>query len=222
MKKLIVAVDGTSGSGKSITFKKIADLVGYQFIDTGLMYRALTWFCLDHKIDYKNPANVINLLDKFDYQVIGDDIFVNQINITSKLQSNEIINAINYITPIKEVREFMVQKQRDMVKTGGYIEIGRDITSVVLPNADLKIYLDSSIETRAQRRFNQNKKNNITGKSYQEIKLDLENRDHIDKTRTTGPLTLVRDAWYIDNSDLTIDQVVKLVVDKIKKLERKL
>ncbi|SYV96038.1 cytidylate kinase, partial [Mycoplasma putrefaciens] len=195
MKKLIVAVDGTSGSGKSITFKKIADLVGYQFIDTGLMYRALTWFCLDHKIDYKNPANVINLLDKFDYQVIGDDIFVNQINITSKLQSNEIINAINYITPIKEVREFMVQKQRDMVKTGGYIEIGRDITSVVLPNADLKIYLDSSIETRAQRRFNQNKKNNITGKSYQEIKLDLENRDHIDKTRTTGPLTLVRDAW---------------------------
>ncbi|AGJ90673.1 (d)CMP kinase [Mycoplasma putrefaciens] len=222
MKKLIVAVDGTSGSGKSITFKKIADLVGYQFIDTGLMYRALTWFCLDQKIDYKNPANVINLLDKFDYQVIGDDIFVNQINITSKLQSNEIINAINYITPIKEVREFMVQKQRDMVKTGGYIEIGRDITSVVLPNADLKIYLDSSIETRAQRRFNQNKKNNITGKSYQEIKLDLENRDHIDKTRTTGPLTLVRDAWYIDNSDLTIDQVVKLVVDKIKKLERKL
>ncbi|UWD35429.1 (d)CMP kinase [Mycoplasma cottewii] len=220
MKKLIVAVDGTSGSGKSVTFKKIADIVDYQFIDTGLMYRALTWFCLDQKIDHTDPNQVIKLLDKFDYKVDKDDVFVNNINVTNSLQNNEIINIINYITPIKEVREFMVEKQRDMVKNGGYIEIGRDITSVVLPNADLKIYLDSSIESRAQRRYHQNIKNNIIGKTYDEIKSDLEKRDHTDKTRLTGPLVLVDDAWYIDNSNLTIDQVVDLVVNKIKQLER--
>ncbi|MDQ0568029.1 (d)CMP kinase [Mycoplasma yeatsii] len=220
MKKLIVAVDGTSGSGKSVTFKKIADIVDYQFIDTGLMYRALTWFCLDQKIDHTDENQVIKLLDKFDYKVDKDDVFVNNVNVTNSLQNNEIINIINYITPIKEVREFMVEKQRDMVKNGGYIEIGRDITSVVLPNADLKIYLDSSIESRAQRRYDQNIKNNIIGKTYDEIKSDLEKRDHTDKTRSTGPLVLVDDAWYIDNSNLTIDQVVDLVVNKIKQLER--
>ncbi|WFQ91908.1 Cytidylate kinase [Mycoplasma feriruminatoris] len=219
MEKLIVAVDGTSSSGKSVICKKVAEILNYTFVDTGLMYRAFSWYCLSKNIDFNDQNQIISLLDSFNYQIKDDQIFVNDINVTNKLISSDILNVINKITIISQVRNHMVKAQQQLVKNKGYIVVGRDITSVVLPNADLKIYLDCDLEIRAKRRFEQNIINHILDKSYKQIYNDLYNRDKTDKTRLTGPLVLVDDAWYIDNSYLTIDQVVEMITNKIKALE---
>ncbi|WP_434335065.1 (d)CMP kinase [Mycoplasma capricolum subsp. capricolum] len=219
MEKLIIAVDGTSSSGKSVIFKKVARILNYQFVDTGLMYRAFTWYCLSKNIDINNQDQIIKLLDSFDYKISNDQVFVNNTNVTNKLTSSEILNTINKITIISQIRNYMVKAQQQMVKNKGYILVGRDITSVVLPNADLKIYLDCDIEIRAKRRFEQNVENKILDKSFKQIYQDLIKRDQVDKTRKIGPLVLVSDAWYIDNSYLTIDQVVDIVVNKVHQLE---
>ncbi|WBX36200.1 (d)CMP kinase [Mycoplasma capricolum] len=219
MEKLIIAVDGTSSSGKSVIFKKVAKILNYQFVDTGLMYRAFTWYCLSKNIDINNQDQIIKLLDSFDYKISNDQVFVNNTNVTNKLTSSEILNTINKITIIPQIRNYMVKAQQQMVKNKGYILVGRDITSVVLPNADLKIYLDCDIEIRAKRRFEQNVENKILDKSFKQIYQDLIKRDQVDKTRKIGPLVLVSDAWYIDNSNLTIDQVVDIVVNKVHQLE---
>ncbi|WP_434342339.1 (d)CMP kinase [Mycoplasma capricolum] len=219
MEKLIIAVDGTSSSGKSVIFKKVARILNYQFVDTGLMYRAFTWYCLSKNIDINNQDQIIKLLDSFDYKISNDQVFVNNTNVTNKLTSSEILNTINKITIIPQIRNYMVKTQQQMVKNKGYILVGRDITSVVLPNADLKIYLDCDIEIRAKRRFEQNVENKILDKSFKQIYQDLIKRDQVDKTRKIGPLVLVSDAWYIDNSNLTIDQVVDIVVNKVHQLE---
>ncbi|KKW61515.1 (d)CMP kinase [Mycoplasma capricolum] len=219
MEKLIIAVDGTSSSGKSVIFKKVARILNYQFVDTGLMYRAFTWYCLSKNIDINIQDQIIKLLDSFDYKISNDQVFVNNTNVTNKLTSSEILNTINKITIIPQIRNYMVKAQQQMVKNKGYILVGRDITSVVLPNADLKIYLDCDIEIRAKRRFEQNVENKILDKSFKQIYQDLIKRDQVDKTRKIGPLVLVSDAWYIDNSYLTIDQVVDIVVNKVHQLE---
>ncbi|WP_434328451.1 (d)CMP kinase [Mycoplasma capricolum subsp. capricolum] len=219
MEKLIIAVDGTSSSGKSVIFKKVARILNYQFVDTGLMYRAFTWYCLSKNIDINNQDQIIKLLNSFDYKISNDQVFVNNTNVTNKLTSSEILNTINKITIIPQIRNYMVKAQQQMVKNKGYILVGRDITSVVLPNADLKIYLDCDIEIRAKRRFEQNVENKILDKSFKQIYQDLIKRDQVDKTRKIGPLVLVSDAWYIDNSNLTIDQVVDIVVNKVHQLE---
>ncbi|WP_434323544.1 (d)CMP kinase [Mycoplasma capricolum] len=219
MEKLIIAVDGTSSSGKSVIFKKVARILNYQFVDTGLMYRAFTWYCLSKNIDINNQDQIIKLLDSFDYKISNDQVFVNNTNVTNKLTTSEILNTINKITIIPQIRNYMVKAQQQMVKNKGYILVGRDITSVVLPNADLKIYLDCDIEIRAKRRFEQNVENKILDKSFKQIYQDLIKRDQVDKTRKIGPLVLVSDAWYIDNSNLTIDQVVDIVVNKVHQLE---
>lgn len=215
-RKIVVAVDGTAGSGKTVTFKKVAEKINYQFIDTGLMYRAFTLLCIKNKIDFCSEKEVLQQLKSFNYEVKNQIPYLNQINVEKRIQENDIVNFINFLTPIKKVREFMVNAQRDMVTGGGFIEIGRDITSVVLPNADLKIYLDSSIKARAERRFNQNQEKNINDKSYEEIYKAIEIRDSKDKENV---LKVVDDAWYIDNSSMSVDEVVNVVIEKIKELE---
>ncbi|ATZ18841.1 cytidylate kinase [Williamsoniiplasma somnilux] len=222
MKKIIIAVDGTAGSGKTITFKKIAEKLNYIFIDTGLMYRAFTIFGVLEKINFQNPNEIKKLIPKFNYEVKGNKIFVNNMDVTSKLQTSEVLENINSITGISEVRNMMVESQRKIAldnKKNGVIMVGRDITSVVLPDADLKIYLDSSIDSRAKRRYNQNLKANIKNMSLQVIKDAIILRDYTDKNREVGPLKLTSDSWYIDNSKIGLETVVKKVIKKIKELE---
>lgn len=215
-KKIVVAVDGTAGSGKTVTFSKVADKIGYQFIDTGLMYRAFTLLCIELKINFNNIAEIINALNKFNFSVKNSKPHLNGKEVSKRIQENDIVKFINYVTPIPEVRNYMVNAQRAMVKGGGYIEIGRDITTVVLPDADLKIYLDSSVEARAQRRFNQNKKLKIKNNNLEEIKDSIIKRDQQD---FKNGLRKVDDAWLIDNSNIPVQDVVNMVIDKIKELE---
>lgn len=223
MKKLIVAVDGTAGSGKTVTFKKIAQILNYCFIDTGLMYRAFTIYAVDQKVDFTDQKAISQLVLSFDYQITNDNqVLVNGVDVTNRLQGSEVLRNINNVTINPDVRNMMVEKQRQLAfakQNEGVIEVGRDITSIVLPNADLKIYLDSSVSTRAQRRFNQNIRAGILDMEYEEIEQAIIGRDKIDKQREVGPLVLTKDAWYIDNSELSLDQVVKMIVDKIKTME---
>ncbi|ATZ16573.1 cytidylate kinase [Entomoplasma freundtii] len=221
-KKIVVAVDGTAGSGKSATLKKVATQIGYTFIDTGLMYRAFTLLGLNKKVDFKNSQELINLIPDFDYVVKKDKVFLNGQDVSNKLASPEILANINDITPIPEIRELMVQKQRALAQTNqneGIIMIGRDITSVVLPTADLKIYLDASLDARAQRRYEEtrNEKTNNTDLAF--IKKALAERDASDKNRLVGPLVLTNNTWYLDNSTMSLDQTVDTIIAKIKQME---
>ncbi|ATZ20730.1 (d)CMP kinase [Mesoplasma coleopterae] len=217
-KKIIVAVDGTAGSGKTATFNAVAKKIGYEFIDTGLMYRAFTLLCIELKIDFTNKEQIIDALNIFDFSVKNSKPHLNGKEVEKRIQENDIVEFINYVTPIPEVRKFMIKAQRAMVTGGGYIEIGRDITTVVLPDADLKIYLDSSVEARAKRRFNQNERLGIKNNNFEEIKNSIINRDEQD---FKNGLKKADDAWLIDNSNIPIQDVVNMVIDKIKELEGK-
>lgn len=193
-RKLIIAVDGPAGSGKSSTFKEIANRLGYNFIDTGLMYRALTLLALQSEVDFDNPKALIALMAKFDYQVINNQVFLNNKNVSSQLNDQKILNKINKITSIPQIRKKMVALQRNFAKLNinqGVIVVGRDITSVVLPKADLKIYLDSSIERRALRRLEQNDQQL---KDLSKLKLQIKNRDFEDQHRKFGALKRTKDA----------------------------
>ncbi|ATZ21411.1 (d)CMP kinase [Mesoplasma tabanidae] len=216
--KIVVAVDGTAGSGKTATFATVAKKVGYEFIDTGLMYRAFTLLCIESKVDFLNKEEIIKTLVNFDFSVINGKPYLNGKEVEKRIQENDIVKFINYVTPIPEVRKFMVNAQRAMVTGGGCIEIGRDITTVVLPDADLKIYLDSSVEARAERRFKQNQVLKIKNNNLEEIKNSIINRDEQD---FKNGLRKVENAWLIDNSNIPIEDVVNMVVDKIKELEGK-
>lgn len=219
-KKLIIAVDGPAGSGKSTTFQVVADRLGYQLIDTGLMYRAFTFFALQKNIDFEQPQALISLIPYFNYQLKKDRIYLNHQDVTEQLSSHEVVEKINKVTKIPEIRAMMVALQRKMaVKNlrSGLIMIGRDITSVVLPNADLKIYLDSSIERRAQRRLEQNHQETHNLKA---LSKEIAQRDFNDQHRTVGPLKRTKDSWYIDNSKLSLEETVTMVTRKINELEQ--
>ncbi|PPE05263.1 (d)CMP kinase [Williamsoniiplasma lucivorax] len=220
MRKLIIAVDGTAGSGKTETMQQVAQKINYHFIDTGLMYRAFTLLGLKRKINFNNRQEIIALIPDFNYEIRNNLVFLNGENVNDQLQTSDVLKEINKVTVIGEIRAMMVVKQRQISNVPGTIAIGRDITSVVLTNADLKIYLDCSSQIRAVRRYVQNLKNNILDMSVEQIEKMIIERDFNDKNRQDGPLTIVKDAWVIDNSNLTLDQTVDLIVERIKQIER--
>ncbi|QBQ07503.1 cytidylate kinase [Spiroplasma gladiatoris] len=215
--KINIAVDGTASSGKSSVLMKVAEQLGLHFIDTGLMYRAFTKLCLENNVDFFNEKQIVNQLQNFNCEYkLNNDVFINNKNYTSFLSDYDVAENIKYIAKIDKVREKMVNLQRKMAEDGGKVMVGRDITTVVLPNADLKIYLDCSAEKRAERRFLQNKKNNITPNDYEDILRQINQRDEWDKNRKNSPLLIAKDAWVIDTSNLEIDQVVELIKNKIE------
>jgi len=219
MSKINVAVDGTAGSGKTFIFQKVADQVNYELIDTGLMYRAFTYHVFLNKIDFSNRDAVLESLKTFEIKMKNRSVFLaNNLDVTDKLSTNSVIENINKITIIPEVRNYMVALQRELGNRPGVIEVGRDITSLVLPDADLKIYLDAPVEVRAQRRFDQNKTQGIND-SLEVVLEKIRARDQTDLNREVGPLVQTSDSWYIDSSLLPVDQLIKEIVEKIRTLE---
>ncbi|QGS51718.1 (d)CMP kinase [Spiroplasma tabanidicola] len=214
--KINIAVDGTASSGKSSVMMVVAKDLGFHFIDTGLMYRAYTKMCLDNKVDFNNNVKIIEQLKNFDFHYReGNQIYVGNKNYTKYLSDYDVVENIKYIATLLEVRNKMVDLQRKMAINGNKIMVGRDITTVVLPNAELKIYFDCSAETRAKRRVKQNEENNIYPNDYEDILRQIIQRDESDKNRKESPLMIAKDAWVIDTSDLTFDQVVEKVKTKV-------
>ncbi|KAF5301850.1 hypothetical protein FQR65_LT19182 [Abscondita terminalis] len=202
--KINIAVDGTAGSGKSTTMQIVADKIGYEMIDTGLMYRAFTKICVLNKINFESKNEILKEVESFEYKIENKQIFANGIDLTKNLMDVDVLENINKITVISEVRSKMVSLQKKLAKEKGKILVGRDITTVVLPDAELKIYLDTSIEARVKRRIEQNKTNNINLQDYDRIYSMIKARDESDKNREVGPLTIANDAIVIDNRGITL------------------
>lgn len=217
---LIIAIDGPAGSGKSTTAKLLAQKLGFLYIDTGAMYRAITFLALRHSI-VGNSDKIIKLAEKCEIQVgfvNGETkIIVNGEDLTGKIRSLEVNKNVSNVSKIEGLRKILIKKQREMGKKGvGVVMEGRDITTVVFPDADVKIYLTAFIDERAKRRAKEFLDTG-TAISINEIKKNLEQRDIIDSSRETSPLKKADDALEVDTSNVTIDEQVNIILNEVKK-----
>lgn len=220
MKKIIIAIDGPAASGKSSSAKIIAETLGYTYIDTGAMYRAVTLAFLKTNREYVEKE-VIDLCDKIKIELFpsekGQRTFLDGEDVSDDIRTPEVTKWVSPVSAIAEVREKLVDMQRKMGENGGIVMDGRDIGTVVFPNAELKIYLIASVKTRAIRRFkeHQAKGENLT---IEEIEKDIIRRDEYDSTRETSPLTKAADAIEIDTSDMTLDEQSQYIVNLAKQV----
>ena len=214
-----IAIDGPAASGKSTVALELAQKLGYLFFDTGLMYRAITWAALDKKIDIQNESAATLLAENTEIDVRtatvadgrGCDVLIGGKDITWAIRDASVENSVSVIAAYKGVRAALTAKQRKIGLRGNVVMVGRDIGTVVLPEADLKVYLDASAEERARRRY---KELIARGESadYDQILAKVIERDHIDSNRAVAPLKAAADAIVIDSSKLSIDEVVSQVI----------
>ena len=219
-KNLIVAIDGTAGSGKSTSAKLVASKLNYLYIDTGAMYRAITFLAIENKIlDDENL--IISLAEKSEIKlefVEGETkVFINDEDLTGNIRTAEVNRNVSDVSKIKEVRKMMVDRQREMGSEGkGIVMEGRDITTVVFPNADVKIFLTALLDERASRRAKEFTENGTEVK-LDDIKNNLIERDRIDSSREVSPLTQAPDAIVVDTTKFTIDEQVNIILEAVKK-----
>ena len=216
---MVVAIDGPAGAGKSTIAKKIAEHSRMFYLNSGNFYRAITFSALQNGVDPLDETKIIDEAKKCSLSLDNGRMHLNGVDIEDELHTDAVDRWVAEHSAIVAVRHVVNKKLRAVSKDIDVVAEGRDITTVVFPDADLKVYLDATPEVRAKRRFDQG-----TSKlSYQEIVENIKKRDKIDKNKPFGSLTIAPDAFYLDTSDLTIDQVCDRVVGKIrneKKLER--
>lgn len=209
--KYIIALDGPSGSGKSTLAKKLADRLGIEYLNTGSMYRAVTKYFLDHDIKEEDFINYPEVLAKIKIEFENNRIFLNGEDVTEEIRNDQITKNVSWVSSIKEVREFLVESQRLIAKDTSFILDGRDIGTVVFPNARYKFFITASPRVRAQRRFDQGE----IDKSLDQIEEDIIKRDDYDSSRKVSPLRKADDAIEIDNSDLGIEETIDLMMEKM-------
>lgn len=214
MKNLVIAVDGPAGAGKSTIAKIIADKLNINYIDTGAMYRAITYKCLQNNIDINNEEDVINIAKQCDIDFKDNNIYLNGNILKDEIRTMDVSNNVSNVAKIKEVRYLMVDIQRNIGKMSSVILDGRDIGSYVFPNADYKFFLIATPEERGNRRYKE-----LINKGYdvnlEEIIKDIIKRDEIDSNREFAPLVKAEDAIEIDTTGKNIDEVVNSVLSKI-------
>ncbi|GEN66054.1 (d)CMP kinase [Chryseobacterium rhizosphaerae] len=224
MKKPVIAIDGYSSTGKSSISKVIADQLGLIHMDTGALYRGVTWYALQHCLDEKGNIDLKALfasLDQIELEFKNNDgtlvLFLNQTDISKEIRSNEVSDHVSVVAKQKEVRDFLLQSQRSLAEKGGVIMDGRDIGTVVLPKADYKFFLTASIDERTNRRFLELKGLGIEADKEQ-VKQNLIERDKIDSEREIAPLKQADDAIVIDNSTLSKEETIQLMLSYIQKI----
>ncbi len=216
MKKISIAIDGPAAAGKSTIAKMVAKNLNYTYIDTGAMYRCVAYYALKNRISYEDEKQVCELLKNIDIQMYPDGtIHLNKEDVTSFIRENEVSMGASVVSQYQLVREFLVDKQREMAQGGGVILDGRDIGTVVLKDAELKIYQVASIECRALRRHKENQKRGLES-DLEAIKEDIAKRDEQDMNREISPLKKADDAIEIDTSDMTLEEVVGRVMELIQ------
>ena len=217
--KIAVAVDGPAGAGKSSISKIVAKKLGYLYIDTGAMYRSVTWAVLHNHIDVNNQTAVEALLPELDLTMEASDdsckVFIAGQDVTDFIRTPQVNNAVSIVASYKGVRQYLVERQRLMAEAGGVILDGRDIGSVVLPNAELKIYLTASVEARAMRRYLE-VKGTVNEQTLEDIKYSVMQRDDMDKNRKESPLIQVEDAVLVDSSEMTFDETVERILHLVQ------
>ncbi len=211
---MIVAVDGPAGSGKGTIAKRIKNELGFMNLDTGAVYRCLALEMLRRKVALENENEIIKIAKEINIEIDNsgekDIILLNGEDVSKEIRSKEVTDIVSQVSSIIDVRKIMVEVQRKMVIEKDVIVEGRDIGTVVFPNADVKIYLDASEEIRAKRRYEENLQNNIMT-TYEEVLENVKMRDYNDMNKKVGALKKADDAILIDSTNLTIDEVVKKI-----------
>lgn len=225
LSKIIIAIDGHSSCGKSTVAKNIADKFGLRYIDTGAMYRAFTLFALSNNLIDGKGLNIDELesrVDEVDIELKKNsegkvETYLNGENVEKAIRSLEVSDHVSLISTLSFVRKKLVQLQQEMGYEGGLVMDGRDIGSVVFPNADFKIFMTASPEIRAKRRYDE-----MIAKGekvdYEDVLANVIKRDHIDSTRKESPLLQSEDAWLLDNSFLNREEQLALIVEKLSEM----
>lgn len=215
----IVGIDGPAGSGKGTVTKEISNKLGLINIDTGSTYRCVALEVLNQKVSLDDKDKIIQIARDIKIDIKntpeGDSVFLNGKDVTKDIRSKEVTKIVSPVSSIKEVRFIMVDMQRKLAEGKNVIMEGRDICTYVFPNADVKIYLDASVEERAKRRFKENREKNID-MTYEEVYENIRKRDENDKAKEIGALKLAKDSIVVDTTSLSIDQVVEKIIEIIK------
>lgn len=222
-KNFIIAIDGFSSCGKSTVAKAVAQKLQFVFIDSGAMYRAVTLYFLRHAVNVKDTDAVKAALADIQIDFIPNfekmHILLNEEDVSEEIRTMDVSNYVSEVSAIKEVRHAMVKQQQQLGKRRNIVMDGRDVGTTVFPDADLKIFMTANPEVRAQRRFAE-----LSAKgeqvSMEDIRQNLAHRDHIDSTREESPLRQAEDAIVLDNSQLTQEQQLQLVLDEYEKRKR--
>ncbi len=221
-KKLIIAIDGPAGSGKSTVAKLVAERLGYLYIDTGAMYRGITYKALREGLDLKDEKALVKLAGNTSLVLKKREdnleVYVDGKKVTEEIRTPRVTNSVSYLAKLAGVRERMVNLQREMGRGGGAVLEGRDIGTVVFPDADYKFYLDATLEERARRRFRE-----LRAKGFQvnlkEVEEEVVIRDREDKSRDIGPLKVAEGAIVIDSTGMSIEEEVEAVLKHIRQFE---
>ena len=220
---MIVAIDGPSGAGKSTIAKIVAKTVGFSCLDTGAMFRSIAVLALEKGISLDDDAALGALAAENEIAFTFDDneertqhVFIAGKEVTSAIRTAEVDKAVSPVSAAPSVRAALLEQQRRIGNAGNYVVEGRDIGTTVFPQAEVKIFLTASAEERARRRVSQNEARGIGSVDYEEVLADIIRRDQADSTRAVSPLRQAEDAYLLDSSDLTIDQVVEAICSRIK------
>jgi len=209
---MIVAIDGPAGTGKSTIAKMIADKLNITFLNSGGFYRTLTLAILDNNIDYSDEEKTLEFCKKQKIEYTKESHFIlNGVDVTSHLHDDRVSNNTAQVSANVSIRHLVNDLMREITKSLSIVCEGRDMTTVVFPNAEYKVYLDASAEVRAQRRFDQG----VSDMTYEEIKESIIKRDEIDKNKKEGALKIAEDALYVDTSNLTIENVCEIILKQI-------
>jgi CMP/dCMP kinase len=228
LKKITIAIDGFSSTGKSTLAKQLANHLCYIYVDSGAMYRAVALFAMQNGYinnEFFDKQTLINSLSsiRLHFQFNADlgfaEMFLNDVNVEKEIRTIEVSSFVSKVAEVSEVRTKLVEQQQEMGKKGGIVMDGRDIGTVVFPNAELKIFMTASPETRARRRFDelQSKRQNV---SFEEVLKNVEERDHIDTHREDSPLVKAEDAIEIDNSGLDREEQFEAVLELVQKVTK--
>ncbi len=219
MKKITIAIDGHSSCGKSTLAKAMGDALGYTYISTGDMYRAVTLFFIEKQVEMDNPKEIAKALNhislEFRHDGANNRIFMNGMDVSEQIRTMPVANLVSPVSAIPEVRHAMVKQQQVMGKDGGVVMDGRDIGTVVFPKAELKIFLTADVTERARRRYEELKLKGMDVE-FEEIKMNLTERDRIDSTRADSPLLAADDAILLDNTKLNHEQQLEIALDMVR------
>lgn len=224
MKNITIAIDGYSSTGKSTVAKQIAKHLGYVYVDSGAMYRAVTFYAMQHGIidnnhfnieELVNNLNAITISFKFNKDVGFAEVYLNGVNIENDIRTLAVSSFVSKVAEISEVRQKLVEQQQQLGKDGGVVMDGRDIGTVVFPDAELKLFMTASAETRAQRRYSELIKRGDTV-TYEDVLQNVQERDYIDSNREDSPLTKAKDAIQIDNSNMSLQEQFDKILQLVK------
>ncbi|WP_214698263.1 MULTISPECIES: (d)CMP kinase [unclassified Exiguobacterium] len=221
-KSLQIALDGPAGAGKSTIAKSLAKQLGYVYIDTGAIYRAVTFRALSEGIALEDGPALARMIEKMTLRLVpseeGQRVFDGEEEVTNVIRSSEVTNNVSFVARQPEVRDALMDLQRDLAKHGGVVMDGRDIGTHVLPNADLKVFMTASVEERARRRHEENLSKGIAS-DYELLKQEIALRDKRDSEREVAPLRKADDAHFLDTTTLAIDGVVQAIERLIEEVK---